>query len=132
MDKLDVRIAGEPFPHLLFHFVLCCSNWESVTICPSESFESLSQRLQEALWQLREHRTDSLSAAADNLSKREEFTQALRGPAGPLRHERQPYSSGEGSRERRRGAVAPPLQEGRRAGADLAGEPGLRVTGRGK
>ena len=86
MDKLGVRIAGEPFPHLLFHFVLCRSNWESVTICPSESFESLSQGLQEALWELgavpREHRTYSLSAAVNNLSKREEFTQRYEGLLG--------------------------------------------------
>jgi hypothetical protein len=38
--ELAIRIAGEPFAHLLYHFVLTHSNWEAVMICPSESFES--------------------------------------------------------------------------------------------
>jgi hypothetical protein len=67
MRGLQVTIAGEPFAHLLYHCVLTYSNWESVSICPSESFEALSAGLQAALWQLggvpREHRTDNLSAA---------------------------------------------------------------------
>jgi RHS repeat-associated protein len=54
--------------HLLFHFMLPYSNWEHVTICYSESFESLSQGYDEAVWTLGgvtlEHRTDNLSAAA--------------------------------------------------------------------
>jgi hypothetical protein len=40
MRELAIRIAGEPFAHLLYHFVLTHSNWEAVMICPSESFES--------------------------------------------------------------------------------------------
>jgi hypothetical protein len=40
MRELEVVIAGEPFMHLLYHFVLTYSNWESVSICPSESFEA--------------------------------------------------------------------------------------------
>ena len=78
MGKLQVRIGGEPFDHLLYHFVLTYSNWETVTLCFSESFESLSAGLQNALWQLGgvpvEHRTDRLSAAVNNLGHREEFT----------------------------------------------------------
>lgn len=62
MRELEVTIAGEPFAHLLYHFVLTYSNWEWVSICPSESFESLSAGLQGALWRLggvpEEHRTD--------------------------------------------------------------------------
>ena len=73
MRKLGIRIAGEPFRHLLYHFVLTYSNWEAVSICPSESFESLSAGVQAALWQLggvpREHRTDNLSAATHELAE---------------------------------------------------------------
>ncbi len=61
-----------------YHFVLAYSNWEATTLCFSESFESLSLGLQNALWELgalpEEHRTDRLSAAVKNL-KREEFTE---------------------------------------------------------
>ena len=39
MRRLEVMIAGQLFPHLLYHFVLTYSNWECVSICPSESFE---------------------------------------------------------------------------------------------
>lgn len=73
MQALDVTIAGAPFPHLLYHFVLTYSNWESVSLCFSESFEALSAGLQGALWRLggvpQEHRTDNLSAATHELKR---------------------------------------------------------------
>jgi transposase len=73
MRKLEVMIAGQLFPHLLYHFVLTYSNWESISICPSESFEALSAGMQSALWRLGgvpvEHRTDNLSAATHELSE---------------------------------------------------------------
>ena len=78
MTSLNVTLAGQPFDHMVFHFVLTYSNWETVSICFSESFESLSEGLQQALWELggapRRHRTDRLSAAVNNLSDRKEFT----------------------------------------------------------
>jgi hypothetical protein len=78
MTSLGVTIAGQPFEHLVYHFVLTYSNWESATICFSESFESLSEGLQNALAELggapARHRTDRLSAAVNNLSDRKEFT----------------------------------------------------------
>ena len=43
MKSLEVMIDGERFPHLLYHFVLTYSNWESVMVCGSETFESLSE-----------------------------------------------------------------------------------------
>ena len=65
--ELGVTINGIPFPHLIYHFVLTYSNWETGTICFSESFESLSEGLQNALWELGGvpacHRTDRLTAA---------------------------------------------------------------------
>ena len=42
-------MQGEPFAHLLFHFVLAYSNWEAGTVCRSESFEALSEGLQHAV-----------------------------------------------------------------------------------
>jgi transposase len=84
MRELEVMIAGQLFPHLLYHFVLTYSNWEYVSICPSESFESLSAGVQGALWRLGavplEHRTDNLSAATHELSESRgrEFTERYR------------------------------------------------------
>ena len=79
MKKLEITIDGQPFPHLIYHFVLTYSNWEAGTICFSENLESLSVGLQNALWELsgvpRIHQTDRLSSAVNNLSEQKEFTQ---------------------------------------------------------
>jgi hypothetical protein len=62
MESLEVRIGGQVFEHMIYHFVLTYSNWETGSICFSESFESLSEGLQSALWELggvpKAHRTD--------------------------------------------------------------------------
>jgi len=83
MSKLAVTIQGQPFNHLFYHFVLPYSNWEAGTICFSESFESLSEGLQNALWELggvpRAHRTDRLSTAVRKTAHPEEFTQRYTG-----------------------------------------------------
>jgi hypothetical protein len=66
-SELGVTLHGCPFPHLVYHFVLTYSNWETGTVCFSESLESLSEGLQNALWELggvpQLHRTDRLTAA---------------------------------------------------------------------
>ena len=78
MAKLQISIAGQPFDHLVYHFVLTYSNWETGTICFSESFESLSEGLQRCLWKLggvpEYHQTDRLSAAVNKPESPEEFT----------------------------------------------------------
>ncbi len=78
MSRLSITIAGQHFKHLLYHFVLTYSNWEQGTICFSESYESLSEGLQNALWELGgvpvEHQTDRLSAAVHKVSHPEEYT----------------------------------------------------------
>lgn len=78
MNELGVTIGGQSFPHMLYHFVLTYSNWEDVTLCYSESFESLSEGMQNALWELGGvplgHRTDRLSTAVNNMSNEKEFT----------------------------------------------------------
>jgi len=82
MNSLGVTIAGQPFDHMAYHFTLTYSNWESVTVCFSESFEALSRGLQEAFWRLGgvpgKHRSDSLSAAVNNLSEDREFRRRYR------------------------------------------------------
>jgi hypothetical protein len=79
MSDLGVTIQGQPLAHMVYHFVLTYSNWETITICFSESFESLSEGLQNALWELggvpARHRTDRLSTAVNNLVEGKEFTQ---------------------------------------------------------
>jgi hypothetical protein len=71
MNELGVTIDGAPFDHLLYHFVLPYSNWETARICFSETFESLVSGLQGALEELgrkpTKHRTDNLSAATHEL-----------------------------------------------------------------
>jgi hypothetical protein len=79
MTELGITLGGQTFEHLVYHFVLTYSNWETGTICYSESLESLSEGWQNAVWELgavaAEHRTDSLSSAVNNMSNREEFNQ---------------------------------------------------------
>lgn len=78
MSSLGITIGRQSFPHLLYHFVLTYSNWETVSICYSESFESLSSGLQNALWELGgvpvAHQTDRMSTAVNNMSDENEFT----------------------------------------------------------
>ena len=78
MNKLGITISGRRFDHLIYHFVLTYSNWETGSICYSECFESLSAGLQNALWQLggvpQKHRTDCLTTAVQKTSHRHEFT----------------------------------------------------------
>ena len=80
MSNMGITIQGVAFDHLIYHFVLTYSNWETGTICFSESLESLSTGLQNALWELGgvpvTHRTDKLSSAVQRLGKqgKEDFT----------------------------------------------------------
>jgi transposase len=78
MTALGITICGEQFEHLVFHFVLPYSDWETITICFSESFESLSAGYQNALWELggvtKKHRTDRMSSAVNKDCHPERFT----------------------------------------------------------
>jgi hypothetical protein len=73
LTELAITIGGEGFPHMMYHFVLTYSNWETGTICHAESFASLSEGLQKALWELGGvpifHRTDRMTAAVNNLTE---------------------------------------------------------------
>lgn len=80
MNGLRIHIHGEFFPHLLFHFMLPYSRWETVSVCCSESFESLVSGYTAAVWELGavapEHRTDNLSAATHHFKNMREFNES--------------------------------------------------------
>ncbi|MBK9205467.1 MAG: transposase family protein [Candidatus Obscuribacter sp.] len=66
-SELEILIDNQPFPHLLYHFMLPYSRWEFVCICHTESFETLTKGYELAVAKLGavapEHRTDNLAAA---------------------------------------------------------------------
>jgi len=82
MENLGVTIADEPFPHMLYHFVLTYSNTEAASICFSETFEALAEGIEKALWQIGgvplQHRTDHLSAAVRQVRQEEQEDWTLR------------------------------------------------------
>jgi hypothetical protein len=82
MTELGITVGGERFEHMVYHLVLPYSNWETGTVCFSESFESLSEGLQNALWELGgvpgAHRSDRLTAAVQKTASPEEFTARYR------------------------------------------------------
>jgi len=69
--ELGITIGGELFDHMLCHFVLPYSNWESATVCHSESMLALKRGIQEAVFQLGRvptfHQTDHSTAATHNI-----------------------------------------------------------------
>ena len=78
-DALGVVIDGAPLAHRLYQFTFAHSGWRHARLTQGgESFEALSAGLQEALWMAggvpEEHRTDSLSAAFNNLAEQEQLT----------------------------------------------------------
>lgn len=123
MNEVGVTLGGQSFSHLLYHFVLTYSNWEDVTMCYSESFESLSEGLQNALWELGSaplsHRTDRMSTAVNNMTD-EKVHYALRGAAAALPDGGPEDPGAQGQREWRRGATASPLEARHRASASAA------------
>ena len=78
MNALCITIQRQAFPHLLFHFMLPYSRWETVSICFTESFDSLTEGYEQAVWQLGrvapEHRTDNQSAVATVMNGQSHFT----------------------------------------------------------
>jgi hypothetical protein len=94
LTELGITLAGQTFDHLVYHFVLTYSNWETGTSCYSESLttgegawpscrsdksqhesatrQSLSEGWQNAVWELgavaAEHRTGDWFSARPCLS----------------------------------------------------------------
>lgn len=79
MHELKITLVGKLFPHLLYHFILPYSGWESFMICESESFDTLAQGYEQAVWELggtlQTHRTDNLSAATQKAGGTRSFTE---------------------------------------------------------
>ena len=77
MNSLGIHVAGEAFPHLLYHFMLPYSRWETVKVCYTESFDTLTAGYDAAVWTLGavapEHRTDNLSAATHRFGNSRAF-----------------------------------------------------------
>ena len=78
MGDLGITINLQKFEHLLFHFMLPYSGFETVMICYSESFESLTRGFEQGVIQLggvaNEHRTDNLTAATQQMGNDRIFT----------------------------------------------------------
>ena len=77
-NGLEVEVDGVRFDHRLYQFALSHSGWRHAeVVLGGESFAALAAGLQNALWMMggvpEEHRTDSLSAAFNNLAEREEL-----------------------------------------------------------
>ena len=115
-DELGVYVGGAMFAHRLYQFSFAHSGWRHACVLQSgESFQALSAGLQDALWMAGgvpdEHRTDSLSAAFNNLADQEELTRryhelcehygmrASRNNSGRS-HENGPIESRQGSLKR--------------------------------
>ena len=77
INELCVTLAWQRFDHLIFHGVLTYSNWEYAEVCQSESFEALAGGVQRCFYAIggvtERLRTDSLSAAVNNLSTDHHF-----------------------------------------------------------
>jgi hypothetical protein len=73
MNDLGITIGGERFDHLVYHFMLPYSRWETGMVCFSESFETLIAGFQRAVCELgrvpHKHRTDNLTAATHDLKE---------------------------------------------------------------
>jgi hypothetical protein len=71
--ELGVTIAGMPFVHMFFQFVLAYSGWRYIQLAYAETFEALLSGLQGALWTLQGApellRMDNLSAATHELAR---------------------------------------------------------------
>lgn len=77
MNELEITIGGEAFPHKCCHSVLPFSNWQSGTVCRSESLPALSEGVQTALFRLgkvpRQHQTDNSTAATHHVKGKRHF-----------------------------------------------------------
>ena len=71
MGSLGITINGHPFPQLLVHYLLPYSGFETIMICESESFDTLTKGFELGVFESGgvavEHRTDNLTAATQKM-----------------------------------------------------------------
>jgi len=131
-DQLGIRIGGVALAHRLYQFTFAHSGWRHArVVLGGESFQALTSGLQDALWMAggapEEHRTDSLSAAFNNLAEREELTRRYRELCehyGMRASRNNPGESHEnGSIESRQGSLKRSLEQALllRGGREFAG-----------
>jgi hypothetical protein len=138
MEKLEITIEGQPFPHLLYHFVLTYSNWERVSLCFSESFASLSAGMQDAFWELgavpERHRTDRMTLAVHHDGNLEQYTsryQALMQHYGVMpeaTNANSGHENGDCEQGHRRFKEALDQELLLRGSRDFASRPGVRAV----
>lgn len=79
MGDLNITIGGQAFSHLLFHFMLPYSQFETIMICETESFSTLTKGFEQGVLEIggvaSEHRTDNLTAATQKMGNERIFTQ---------------------------------------------------------
>lgn len=126
MTDLGITIAGELFDHLIYHFVLTYSNWETGTICFSECFEALSEGLQNALWELGGVPDRPALYRGMQSGKPRRVHPSLQRASIPVQDSRKEDPAKLTQRERGRGTAPLPLQEVCRSGVDAEGKPRLR------
>jgi transposase len=103
--SLSITIASQSWSGLLFHATLTHSNWEYGELCLSESYEAVVSGVQNAFLTLggvtRRLRSDSLTAAVNNLNSKHAFQSGYRsflehfGVTGHRINVRQPQENGD-------------------------------------
>ncbi len=130
MESLAVIIGGQSFDHLLYHFVLTYSNWESVTVCFSESFEKPRRRTSRRPVGIgRRARTTPHGSDEPGGQQRighEGVHRAVQGTVGLLRDGDGEDPAPGTERERRCRTIASAFQGSGGAGPVIAWQPGLR------
>lgn len=97
MSDLNITIGGYAFAHLLFHFMLPYSQFETIMVCETESFATLTKGFEQGVLEIggvaSEHRTDNLAAATQKMGNDRIFTKRwmefldhLRIPINPATH----------------------------------------------
>ena len=132
MTELRVTINGQPFDHLIYHFVLTYSNWETGTVCFAESFETLAEGLQNALAELggvpAVHRTDRLTAAIPPGTTGAEFTQRYRALLTHYGLEGQAIQAGHGNENGDVEQRHHRFKRAARSAVDASQQPGLHAA----
>ena len=124
MNKLGVWIQGQPFDHLIYHFVMTYSNWEvghGVLLGKLREPEcGLSKRGVEARRSTERSPDGAPERSGPQRNSPGGVHATLRVPSGALRRGRSPHPGFEAQRERRCRAEALPAERGGGPNTDVA------------